>query len=367
MGVLLFNDWVVSLREDSRPRVLVIEVSTACNYSCIHCFRYGAKGFTMNCNMNPSLYERILGEAEGLGVRRLIFTGWGEPTVNPNILDFLSEAKARGFEVVLNTNGSNLEKMSKAIVDIGVDELYVSIDAFDVKLYSMIRRRGSLSAVTRGLMALSKAKSEKGSLKPVVKAIFTINKLNVNEISSIFEYARALNIVEIFLSYYIPYIGGDTTIDCVGDPECRLKVGKQLEYVGVKSIESGIKISKPNVNPSSHRSCPFASNKALYVRCDGKISPCLYYSRTWTTIVNGVPRTVREVVIGDVGEESLASIWKRHFRTLFILYLTAIPSCLDCELQNYCHLTLSNEYDCHGNSPSCAHCPYLHKLSYCPI
>ncbi len=72
-----YTNWIIRLREDSRPRTLVLELTTQCNYSCIHCFRFAARDFKVTF-MDQQLYHRILNEAKSIGVRRIVYTGWGE-------------------------------------------------------------------------------------------------------------------------------------------------------------------------------------------------------------------------------------------------------------------------------------------------
>jgi MoaA/NifB/PqqE/SkfB family radical SAM enzyme len=214
-----YTNWVVKLREDSKPRTLVLELTTACNYSCIHCFRFAARDFKVTF-MDEELYHKIVKEAMDIGVRRIVYTGWGEPTVHPRFMEFLEDAKKLGFEVVVNTNGSRLEELAVSFVKLGVDEVYVSIDAFDIKLYSSIRRFGDLSTVTRGLLTLRKVKTGISSLKPTVKAILTVTKVNIGEVSRVLNYAIDTGISEIVINNYIPYIGGDLGLDCLGDEDC---------------------------------------------------------------------------------------------------------------------------------------------------
>lgn len=361
-----YPNWIIALREDSRPRVLVVELTTACNYSCLHCFRFAAKDFKVTF-MDDSLYERLLEESLKSGVRRLVYTGWGEPTIHPRFLEYIGKAKTLGFEVVINTNGYKLEEIAYDMVKLGVDEVYVSIDAWDLKLYSSIRRLGDLSKVTRGLMALKKARLENSSFKPSVKAIMTVTKANVKEVNRILEYAIDMGISEVIVSNYIHYEGGQSELDCLSDVTCRDMLRKELSKLSLRILESGVRITKPLIEPGWMRACPFASNKALYVRADGLVTPCLYYSRSWVTVIQGVSRRIEEVILGDLRKESLVDIWRRNARMLLNLDFNMIPSCLNCELQHYCYYTMSNEYDCWGNTPSCAHCPYMHMVSYCPI
>ncbi|MEM1846669.1 MAG: radical SAM protein [Acidilobaceae archaeon] len=365
MAAYRFMDWEISLRSDSAPKALMVEVTSSCNYVCPHCFRFSSVNFREQ-DMSVALFEKTIENALRSGVKRIVFSGWGEPTIHPNIIDMLALTKSKGLQVVLNTNGFRLEELAPDLVKLGVDEIYVSIDAFDVELYSKIRRGGNLSRVARGLLALKEEKLAKGSLKPYVKAIFTITKANVSHISKAVEFAKEMMIWEVDYNIAIPYDSFTKSLDCLGDPVCLKSLEKELETALLKVLESGVRVGKPNLKTRSSRSCPFATNRMLFVRSDGQIAPCIYYSRTWTTIVGGVKREVREVSLGNVAEMDLSEVWRSNSRQLMMLQLLLLPSCLDCELVSSCSITLSNSFDCWGNAPSCSSCPYLHGLSFCP-
>jgi len=363
---LRFGDWVARLREGSHPAELMVEISTECNLSCVHCFRFSSEKFSKQF-MDLGVFRAVLSKAEEAGVTKLMFSGWGEPTIHPYFTKFLEEAKSRGFYVGVNTNGYYLVELSEKLVELGVDEVYVSLDALDVELYSKIRKRGELPRVAKGLEKLLELKLSSGTLQPKVKVIFTVNRLNVGEIGKVLIYARSLGVSEVIYSYYIDYPGAPPDLDCLGVLECREKFREKLVELSVKQLELGPRVAKPSILPTSFRRCPFASNRALFVRVDGKVCPCIYYSRNWRTRIMGVERRIGEVVIGDIVKESLRDIWSRYAGLYFRLYFTFIPSCLDCSLVDYCSLTMSNEGDCWGYTPTCAHCPYLYALSYCPL
>lgn len=364
--VLLVGDWIIDLSRDSRPREVVAEVSTRCNLVCVHCFRYSSKSLEL-ADMPLEDFRKIVDNSFESGVKRIVLTGWGEPTVNPNIVDMISYAKKRGLYTILNTNGVMLGELIDDILRLGLDELYVSIDAVDLQLYEKIRRLGDLSAVSKSLAKLSEIKTRSFLRKPIVKSIFTITKLNVDQIPRLLDFAVEIGIQEIYLSYYIHYPGGMAGADCLSDQECQSKLRKYMADIGMRAINMPIKIWAPNTGSYTSRLCPFAANRALYVRVDGVVTPCLYLAHSWRTYVDGVPREIKEVIIGNALKERLTNIWTRHTLTYFKLFFNYMPSCLDCELKNWCSYTLSAESDCWGNTPNCAHCPYHYRLSYCPI
>ncbi|MCS7369523.1 MAG: radical SAM protein, partial [archaeon GBS-70-058] len=229
---LKIGDWRVNLSEDSYPRELVLEVSTRCNLDCIHCFRYAAERFKL-LDMCFEDYKKVIDNAVNSNIKRLVLTGWGEPTINPYILDMLNYAKSKNLIVVLNTNGTKLPEIAEDLVKINIDELYVSIDAIDVDLYEKIRRLGNLSIVSKGLEKLFEYKKRIDSRKPIVKSIFTITKLNAYQIPKILDYAVEAGIFEVYLSFYIHYPGGVEGVSCLDDPECIEKLKEQMGKVSV--------------------------------------------------------------------------------------------------------------------------------------
>lgn len=362
--MIRYADWELRLSEESHPRTLMLELSTNCNYDCLHCFRRAARGLE-RCDMRMDVLQRVVEEAEKTGVRRIALSGWGEPSSHPSFMEVLGYLKGKGFEMALNTNGSRLSEQAEELVELGIDEVYVSLEAAEVQLYGLMRKGGDLSNLLLGLKRVLEAKLRRRSAKPEVKAIFAITRLNVDEVARVPELAREMGVSEVRFSNYIEF---DSELDCLSDDICVNKLKEALSKVPLKVLETGVKVVQPNLRPSSSRSCPFVSNRALFVRCDGKVAPCIYYARSWSARVLGVGRRIREVVLGDLGEGSLIDIWRNSYaRMLARLYFLRLPSCLDCSLVNYCLITRSNEADCWGNRPSCAHCPYLHGFSFCPL
>ncbi len=362
------GEWVISLAEDSHPRELMVEVTTYCNYDCIHCFRK-----TMEeplGSMSMETYKRLLEKASRAGVSKLSFSGWGEPLVHPYIINMLEKAKEYGFKVLLNTNGALLVEHAKRIVDLSVDELVVSIDAVDPELYSSIRLKGALSNVTRGLLKVKELLKETGRWKPVIKLEFTINKYNYRDLERIVDYAKKVGATHVILSNIIPLtLEHEEELACYNDPQCLKETARLREVLGKESLSSNVQVYIPSFNVVVERQCPFTRNYALFVRWDGLVAPCIYYAHTWRNVFMGIERKIQAVILGDINREELLAIWRKKENAAFRLRASIFnqPSCLDCPLQQYCVLTESNKIDCWGNTPTCAHCPYSHDIVRCPL
>lgn len=363
------GEWILDY-VDSNPKELMVEVTTYCNYDCIHCFRRTMPSQNLNKTMSADVFELVLREAEAARVEKISFSGWGEPLTHPEILSFISEAKKRGFKVLLNTNGYLLLDYVDELFRTGVDELYLSVDGVSEEVYRLVRMGGVLSRVSEGLMRLKELKMGNGSSKPEVYIQFTLTKLNVQDLLELPEYVKRIGAHQAVVSNVIPLSKElEKKLSCYGDAECMKIVNELRDKLAKRIFAAGGKISLPNFIHTSERSCPFISRGACFVRFDGSVAPCIQYAHTWVSNFASVTRVIKEVVFGNINREHLLDIWREpdYVRFRMNTYFFRLPSCFECSLREYCYITLSNESDCWGNTPTCASCPYSHDVVRCPL
>jgi molybdenum cofactor biosynthesis enzyme MoaA len=178
------GEWVIELKRESHPKEIMIELTTACNYNCVFCFRR-ATGEPLNGFMSPETFEKVLEQAISSGVEKVSFTGWGETLVHPRAVDFIKAAKRRGLKVLVATNGALLDRFADELVNLNVDEIYVSVDSVKKEVYNMLRVGGELSNVTRGLMKLKDKKVYEGKVKPEVTLQMTLNTYNAQDLDDL--------------------------------------------------------------------------------------------------------------------------------------------------------------------------------------
>jgi cyclic pyranopterin phosphate synthase len=89
-----------------------------------------------------------------LGVSKVRITG-GEPLVRKNALWLFEEiGKLENLnELVLTTNGSQLEHQAINLKNAGVKRINISVDSLDAKRFKKITRTGNLDKVLRGIHA----------------------------------------------------------------------------------------------------------------------------------------------------------------------------------------------------------------------
>ncbi|MGZ8258554.1 MAG: GTP 3',8-cyclase MoaA, partial [Methylotenera sp.] len=105
----------------------------------------------------------------GLGVSKVRITG-GEPLVRKNAIWLFEEIGklAELKELVLTTNGSQLEKYAQDLKNAGVKRINISVDSLDAARFKNITRTGELDKVLRGIQAAKLAGFENIKLNTVL-------------------------------------------------------------------------------------------------------------------------------------------------------------------------------------------------------
>ncbi|MCR8472326.1 MAG: radical SAM protein [Crenarchaeota archaeon] len=361
------GDWEISLVPQSKPRELVIELTTECNLNCLHCFRSSMK--EPFGSMSNGTMTRVLEEVSNNNIKAVTLSGLGEPLYHPKALWFIKELKERGARVLLNTNGIFLSKHLNEIIDLGVDALILSIEGLEPETYKLFRIGADLDIAIQCIRGTYSKKRELKSNLPLVGVQFTLTRVNANQIGKLSELIRN-GVGVIIISNIIPISHYYEELACFNDEDCAKLYSEQLEILGRKLVDVwNVFVSRSYTTPQQTFHCPFVENDALFIRWDGKVAPCLHYSHDWVFYMNGTRRSIKSVIFGDVKEESIVDIWRKinYVMFRFKAKFGYKPSCFDCHLRNWCSYTFSNEADCYGNTPTCAHCPLARGLSSCPL
>lgn len=100
-----------------------------CNFKCPYC-----RGLTVlaeDCTQDMPFETAafILGQWLKDGLKNVRFSG-GEPTLYPGLIDLVKMAKAGGTEhIAISTNGSNMLDKYEALIEAGVNDFSISLDA----------------------------------------------------------------------------------------------------------------------------------------------------------------------------------------------------------------------------------------------
>ena len=116
------------------PVCLYLEVTNRCNLLCETCPRT-FETLEPPADMSWELFTSIVDQVPD--VARVVLHGVGEPMLVKALPRMIRYLKDRGVYVLFNTNGTLLSpKKHQAMIDTGLDELRVSLDAADAKIVS---------------------------------------------------------------------------------------------------------------------------------------------------------------------------------------------------------------------------------------
>jgi len=162
----------------------IIEVNSTCDMSCPLCFASAAPGF----NLTLEEVEQILDDfVRAEGTPEVVQFSGGEPTIHPQIIDFVRAAKSRGIPfVMINTNGKRIARDDRFLDELAAARpcFYFQFDGFERETYRLIR--GEPDILEEKLRALDRLASRglKVTLVPAIE-----RGINDGEIGRIVEFA----------------------------------------------------------------------------------------------------------------------------------------------------------------------------------
>jgi len=142
----------------------------SCNLRCVHCFNTsgpGNRGFPF---LSREEVGSILDQAEGVGVRDVVFTG-GEPFLHPDMAEIAGDTLIR-FPATILTNGTLLtDRIVDRLADAGRNSTYslevrISLDASSEEENDRIRGKGCFEKAMAGV-----ARLEKAGFLPIVTSV----------------------------------------------------------------------------------------------------------------------------------------------------------------------------------------------------
>ncbi len=162
----------------------IIEVNSACNMACPLCFANASPGFSLTL---PEVEEMLDHLVATEGNPEVVQFSGGEPTIHPQILDFVRAAHARGIRhVMINTNGKRIAVDDRFLAELNEvrASIYFQFDGFEEETYRIIR--GEPGILPEKLKALDRLASI-GINCTLVPAIE--RGVNEHEIGRIIEFA----------------------------------------------------------------------------------------------------------------------------------------------------------------------------------
>lgn len=130
------------------PAAVVVDVTNSCNLRCPVCPVTIAMSRRRGM-MRMEVFEAIIdGFRDRAEKPEIFFNFSGEPTLNPLLPAFVRLAVAHGHKTFLSTNATKLtEKLSRALIEAGLDRVYLCLDGFDAEAQEAYRIRSKFMQV----------------------------------------------------------------------------------------------------------------------------------------------------------------------------------------------------------------------------
>lgn len=382
--------------DTDRMRKLYIEPTSRCNLRCSMCFRntWFDEEFA---DMEPAVFDAVL-DTMPKSVEVIFFGGMGEPLTHPGLPDMIARAVATGKKVQMVTNVMLLTpEISKRLVKMKLDQLWVSVDAFDRHGYESIRRNGTFAHLDNNLAAFNKWK-QMYSPDTRLGINFVAMKDNIEQLKVLPQFVSRYNVSEVNVSNLIPS-DQDSESRALYTRVLRLEDGRAIElpatapehgqadddmpiihltlmdnwYDNVTESIASLSENFPGrvdlvAGPgfSLTQQCRFIDENNCFVRHDGEVSPCMGLLHNHTTHWLDRKRTIHRHSFGNVLNTGLRAIWAsqpyREFRERVRTF--AFSPCMRCA---GCDLWDENVSDCFGNEkPVCGACLWSAGVVRCP-
>ena len=189
---------------DKKP-VVVWNMTRACNLKCIHCYAH-AVGRSRETELTTEQAKTMIDDLAQFGVPVLLFSG-GEPLVRPDLVELASYAVSKGMRAVISTNGTLItQEKAKELKRVGLSYVGVSLDGMESINDQFRGKKGAFRDAMEGIR-----NCQDSGLKVGLR--FTINRMNMGEVTRIFDLLEASNIPRVCF-YHLVYAGrGSDLID----------------------------------------------------------------------------------------------------------------------------------------------------------
>jgi MoaA/NifB/PqqE/SkfB family radical SAM enzyme len=318
------------------PVEAYFEVANRCNSLCATC--------PLTFSPQESARQLSLDELKGLvdqlpDLRRAVLQGIGEPLLNRDLAEMIRYLKQRGIYVVFNTNATLLTRRRQVqLIDSGLDELRVSIDASTPETYHRVRGIPAFERVVANVGEMVRTQRELGAATPRLSFWFTGMVDNLSELLGLVALAARIGVEEVYLQRLTYWGEGlaseeqsifrrqrDGVEALLAEAE-RLaeRLGVRLRGAGAATPGESVVGRPPDAEPWRACSRPL---RLAYVTAQGTALPCC--------IAPFTDAPYEDITLGNYLKDGVAAVWngERYQEFRRRLYSSQPPpSCRNCGL-----------------------------------
>lgn len=256
-----------------------LSITDRCDFRCTYCMAEEMTFLPREQVLSLEECLRIVRTFVGLGVTKVRITG-GEPLVRKNALWLIQEiGKLEGLkELVMTTNGSQLERFAVPLKEAGLKRINVSLDSLSAERFKAMTRVGDVSKVLRGITAAKAA-----GFTPIKLNTVMVRGVNHDEFGDLVQFAvdnehdisfiEEMPLGEVDHSRASTYYSSD---DALFELKKRFTLVPSAETSGGPARYwriPGTHTKVGFISPHSHNFCD--SCNRVRISCKGELFPCL--------------------------------------------------------------------------------------------
>ncbi len=183
------------------PEWLVLGVNNICNLHCKMCdvgVQYQDSNFYQNLvgthpiNMPRELIFKIIDEASQYFPKIKLGYAFTEPIIYPHLIESLQYANARNIYTSITTNGLTLKRSADALVEAGLNDLFISLDG-PPAIHNEIRgHKQSFEKAVEGIEAILSKPSG-----PEVSVFCVITEWNIGHMLEFLNYFKRIPLKQV--------------------------------------------------------------------------------------------------------------------------------------------------------------------------
>ena len=251
--------------------------------------------------------------------------------------------KERGTYVLFNTNGTVLnERNGRALIEAGLDELRVSLDASNAKSFLAIRGKDYFGRILRNVRAFRNLQEREGKDRPRVSAWLTGLKETIAELPAFVQVAAEIGVNEVYLQRLVFFES-----DAIGLARPDQALYEQMTRAEKVHLDAATELARAHGIRFGASGAASEPGMSLERHDDG--SPWTLCRRPWTVMyftANGraLPcciapfsqRGYENYTLGDATQQTLHEIWNgAAYRSFREALLSDKPpaACASCGLR----------------------------------
>ncbi len=321
------------------PVCLYLEVTNRCNLFCTTCPRTFEE-LEPPSDMSWELFTRIVNQFPN--IERVVLHGVGEPMMVAGLPKMVRYLKERGVHVLFNTNGTLMrEKKSRELIEAGLDEMRISLDAAEPKAFEAVRGRDLFDRIVRNIRNFVALKNSMGATNPRLSLWLTGLRETLEQLPAFIRLAHGMGVMEVHLQRLVYFDAGPFGLARPAsslfeqrdrdEGKYLLDAEKLAAELGVFFDASGAVDPESSLRPSGG-DAPWSLCRRpwslMYLTAPGRALPCC--------IAPFSIRGDRNFTLGDASTTPLREIWNgREYRTFREALLSDNPpaSCSGCGLR----------------------------------